>query len=87
MWDIFQISDDDLIRTMGLDRFMILKFLRMGMVVFVSFSLLAIPILFPLNIINQLDSPGLNLLTIGNIKDSRRMWAHLVLAIVLTGKQ
>ncbi|SAM00767.1 hypothetical protein [Absidia glauca] len=84
MWDIFQISDDALIRTMGLDRFMILKFLRMGMVVFVSFSLLAIPILFPLNIINQLDSPGLNKLTIGNIKDSRRMWAHLVLAIVLT---
>lgn len=86
MWDIFQISDDELIRTMGLDRFMILKFLRMGIVTFLTFSILAIPILFPLNIINQLDSPGLNLLTIGNIRDSRRTWAHVVLSIVLTGK-
>ncbi|CAO3599611.1 unnamed protein product [Absidia cylindrospora] len=85
MWDIFQISDDELIRTMGLDRFMILKFLRMGLVTFFTFSLLAIPILFPLNIINQLDSPGLNLLTIGNIRDARRTWAHVVLSLVLTG--
>ncbi|ORZ07890.1 hypothetical protein BCR42DRAFT_455829 [Absidia repens] len=85
MWDIFQISDDELIRTMGLDRFMILKFLRMGLVTFFTFSLLAIPILFPLNIINQLDSPGLNLLTIGNIRDSNRTWAHVVLSMVLTG--
>lgn len=71
---------------MGLDRFMILKFLRMGMVVFASFSLLALPIMLPLNIINQLDSPGLNLLTIGNIRDSSRTWAHLILAVLLTGK-
>ncbi|KAI8090007.1 uncharacterized protein BX664DRAFT_365743 [Halteromyces radiatus] len=63
---------------------MILRFLRMGMVVFISFSLLAIPILFPINIINQLDSPGLNKLTIGNIRDSHRLWAHLVLSVVFT---
>ncbi|KAI8329750.1 hypothetical protein BC941DRAFT_384371 [Chlamydoabsidia padenii] len=84
MWDIFQISDDELIRTMGLDRFMMLKFLRMGIIVFVSFSIVAIPILFPLNIINQLNSPGLNLLTIGNIRDPHRLWAHLILAVLLT---
>ncbi|KAI8343927.1 hypothetical protein BC941DRAFT_464168 [Chlamydoabsidia padenii] len=85
IWDILHISDDELIRTMGLDRFMILKFLRMGMVVFGLFSLLALPIMLPLNIINQLDSPGLNLLTIGNIRDSGRTWAHLILAVLLTG--
>ncbi|CAO3595515.1 unnamed protein product [Absidia cylindrospora] len=84
IWHMFKLSDDQLIRTMGLDRFMILKFLRMGMVVFISFSILAIPILFPLNIIGQLDSPGLNLLTMGNVRDAGRTWAHLVLSVILT---
>ncbi|KAI8374659.1 uncharacterized protein BYT42DRAFT_577150 [Radiomyces spectabilis] len=84
IYQLFKIPDEDLIRYMGLDRFMILKFLRMGMVVFSLFSILAIPILIPLNIINQNNSPGLNILTMGNIKDSQRTWAHLILSIVLT---
>ncbi|KAI9307429.1 hypothetical protein BJ944DRAFT_237876 [Cunninghamella echinulata] len=82
--ELLKIPDDQLIKSMGLDRFMMLKFLRMGIVVFVSFSIIAIPILFPLNIIGQKDSPGLNLLTMGNVDDARRLWAHLVLSIVLT---
>ena len=81
-----KIPDEDLIRTMGLDRFMVLKFLRMGIVLFSIATLIIIPILIPVNVIGQLGSPGLNLLTIGNIRDSPRLWAHLFLSILLSGK-
>ncbi|RCH85850.1 hypothetical protein CU098_003115, partial [Rhizopus stolonifer] len=78
------ISDDDLIKSMGLDRFMVLKFLRMGMITFSLYSLVAIPILFPINTINQGDLYGLNYLTMGNVTDDSRTWAHCLLACILT---
>lgn len=69
---------------MGLDRFMVLKFLRMGMVTFSIYSLVAIPILFPINIIGQNDLPGLTYLTMGNVTDDSRTWAHCLLAVILS---
>jgi hypothetical protein len=72
---------------MGLDRFMVLKFLRMGIVTFSLYSLVAIPILFPINIINQGTLTGLTQLTMGNVTDDSRLWAHCLLAIILSGKQ
>lgn len=71
---------------MGLDRFMVLKFLRMGIVTFSLYSLVAIPILFPINIINQGNLTGLTQLTMGNVTDDNRLWAHCLLAIILSGK-
>lgn len=89
MWilTLLRIPDVELIRIMGLDRFMVLKFLRMGIVVFTLYMLVAIPILIPVNVINQRNSPGLNVMTMGNIKDASRTWAHLVLSVLLTGKR
>ncbi|KAG2200841.1 hypothetical protein INT47_001372 [Mucor saturninus] len=81
---LFKISDEDLIKTMGLDRFMVLKFLRMGMVTFSIYSLVAIPILFPINIIGQNSLPGLTYLTMGNVTDDSRTWAHCLLAVILS---
>lgn len=72
---------------MGLDRFMVLKFLRMGMVTFSIYSLFAIPILFPINIINQRQLEGLNYLTMANVVDDVRTWAHCLLAVTLSGKE
>jgi hypothetical protein len=82
---MFKVSDEALIKTMGLDRFMVLKFLRMGMVTFSLYSLVAIPILFPINTINQGDLAGLNYLTMGNVIDDVRTWAHCLLAVILSG--
>lgn len=65
---------------------MVLRFLRMAIVTFVSFSLLAVPILIPINLVDQRDSEGLNRLTMGNVKDPERTWAHLVLSVVLSGE-
>lgn len=70
---------------MGLDRFMVLKFLRMGMVTFSIYSLVAIPILFPINTIGQGNLPGLTYLTMGNVIDDNRTWAHCLLAVLLSG--
>jgi len=71
---------------MGLDRFMVLKLLRMGMVTFSLYSLVAIPILFPIITINQHDLPGLSYLTMANISDDNRTWAPCLLACILSGK-
>jgi hypothetical protein len=71
---------------MGLDKFMVLKLLRMGMVTFSLYSLVAIPILFPINTINQGQLDGLNYLTMGNVTDDNRTWAHCLLAVILSGK-
>lgn len=65
---------------------MVLRFLRMAIVTFVSFSVLAVPILIPINLVDQRDSEGLNRLTMGNVKDPERTWAHLVLSVVLSGE-
>jgi len=83
---IFRIKDEDLIKSMGLDRFMVLKLLRMGMVTFSLYSLVAIPILFPIITINQGNNPGLTYLTMGNVIDDNRTWAHCLLACILSGK-
>ncbi|KAI9022248.1 hypothetical protein CLU79DRAFT_804328 [Phycomyces nitens] len=63
---------------------MVLKFLRMGIVIFSIATLFMVPILIPINVIGQLKSDGLNLLTIGNVSDAPRTWAHVILAILFT---
>ncbi|KAI8643292.1 hypothetical protein BD408DRAFT_451253 [Parasitella parasitica] len=64
---------------------MVLKLLRMGMVTFSLYSLVAIPILFPIITINQGNNPGLTYLTMGNVIDDNRTWAHCLLACILSG--
>ncbi|CAO3676828.1 unnamed protein product [Rhizopus stolonifer] len=84
MFALLRISDEDLVKSMGLDRFMVLKLLRMGIVTFAIYSLFAIPILFPIITINQGNLDGLNYLTMGNITSSNRTWANCILAILLS---
>ncbi|KAG1052467.1 hypothetical protein G6F43_005396 [Rhizopus delemar] len=82
---LLKIPDDQIIKSIGLDRFMVLKLLRMGIITFAIYSLVAIPILFPVITINQGNLSGLNYLTMGNITDSNRTWANCLLAILLSG--
>lgn len=84
---LLKIPDDQIIKSIGLDRFMVLKLLRMGIITFAIYSLVAIPILFPVITINQGNLSGLNYLTMGNITDSNRTWANCLLAILLSGKK
>ncbi|KAF9177670.1 hypothetical protein BGZ51_003740 [Haplosporangium sp. Z 767] len=79
----FKVKDDDLVNRIGLDAYMFLRFQRMSATLFAGFTLLAIPILLPLNIVNGLNvQEGLPRMTIGNVKDSWRLWFHLFLTII-----
>ncbi|KAH8551573.1 hypothetical protein BGW37DRAFT_494178 [Umbelopsis sp. PMI_123] len=77
-------KDADMKARMGLDRYMFLRLLRMGIVMFGIFTLFCIPILIPLNVIDGNGSEGINVLTIGNVKYSERTWAHTWLAVGVT---
>ncbi|KAF9167689.1 hypothetical protein DFQ26_003653, partial [Actinomortierella ambigua] len=68
----------------GMDAYMFLEFLNNSCFLFMFFTCLAVPILIPLNVIGQQGLSGLNELTIGNVLDKRRLWAHLVLTVLFS---
>jgi hypothetical protein len=72
----------------------------MDSILFAAFTLIGIPILIPLNVIGGVDSkpppagqpvkeskPSLTKLAIGNIADSWRLWFHLALTVLFSGKK
>ncbi|KAG0225473.1 hypothetical protein BGW42_004279 [Actinomortierella wolfii] len=69
----------------GMDAFMFLEFLNKSFFLFLLFTCLAVPILIPINVVNQRGLDGLNQLTMGNVLDTQRLWAHLVLAVLFSG--
>ncbi|KAI1315606.1 hypothetical protein EDD11_000616 [Mortierella claussenii] len=81
----FTVKDTVLVERIGLDAYMFLRFLRMSALLFAGFTLLAIPILIPLNVINGNGGTGLKATTIGNVIQSWRLWFHLVLTVVFCG--
>ncbi|KAF9143934.1 hypothetical protein BGX30_014323 [Mortierella sp. GBA39] len=92
-----RVHDNQLVDRIGLDGYVFLRFLRMSAILFSGFTLIGIPILIPLNVINGVDSrpgpggqlptskPSLTKLAIGNIADSWRLWFHLALTILFSG--
>ncbi|KAF9572554.1 hypothetical protein EC968_009697 [Mortierella alpina] len=80
-----KLNDQNVIERCGLDAYMFLDFLAKSFFLFMGFTFLAIPILVPLNSINQLSLVGLNQFTIANIADQKRLWAHLILTVLFCG--
>ncbi|KAF9938543.1 hypothetical protein BGZ67_010692 [Mortierella alpina] len=80
-----KLNDQDVIERCGLDAYMFLDFLAKSFFLFMGFTFLAIPILVPLNSINQLTLTGLNQFTIANIANQKRLWAHLILTVLFCG--
>lgn len=80
-----KLKDQDVIERCGLDAYMFLDFLAKSFFLFMGFTFLAIPILVPLNSINQLSLTGLNQFTIANIANQNRLWAHLILTVLFCG--
>ncbi|KAG0034795.1 hypothetical protein BGZ81_003199 [Podila clonocystis] len=78
----FKVTDNELLDRIGLDAYMYLRFLRMSAILFGGFTLIAIPILIPINVINGVGSGGLGDMTIGNVAQAWRFWFHLILTIV-----
>jgi hypothetical protein len=82
---LLRTKDEDMKIRMGLDRYMFLRLLRMGIVLFAIFTFFCIPILIPLNYIDGYGNAGINILTIGNVRYSARTWAHMWLAVLVSG--
>lgn len=93
-----RVHDNTLVDRIGLDAYMFLRFLRMSAILFSAFTLIGIPILIPLNVVNGVDSrpppggqpvtqstPSLTRLAIGNVADSWRLWFHLALTVLFSG--
>ncbi|KAG0287538.1 hypothetical protein BGZ96_008546 [Linnemannia gamsii] len=76
------MNEIDFINRCGLDAYMFLEFMNKSFFLFIGFSVLAIPILIPLNAYNQLSLEGLNQLTIANVADQNRLWGHLILTVL-----
>ncbi|KAF8967981.1 hypothetical protein BGZ46_000082 [Entomortierella lignicola] len=81
----FAIKDNTLVDRIGLDAYMFLRFQRLATILFTGFTLLGIPILIPINVINGQGEDGLKAMTIGNVAESWRLWFHLVLTVVFAG--
>ncbi|KAF9917637.1 hypothetical protein BX616_000370 [Lobosporangium transversale] len=80
----FKVQDSDLVERIGLDAYMFTRFLRMSAILFSGFTLISIPILIPLNIVNGVKKEGLMAMTVGNVAQSWRLWFHLALTIIFS---
>ncbi|KAF9910060.1 hypothetical protein EC991_007391 [Linnemannia zychae] len=77
-----RVSELEFMEKCGLDAYMFLDFLNKSFFLFLAFSILAIPILIPLNAFRQLSLVGLNQFTIGNVANQKRLWGHLILTVL-----
>ncbi|KAH7143429.1 hypothetical protein EDB81DRAFT_689924 [Dactylonectria macrodidyma] len=77
-----KISDAFIINHCSLDAFLFLRYLKVLRIVFIVGCCIAWPVLLPLHITGGGGLRGIDLLTIGNIKDTRRLYAHMAVAIL-----
>lgn len=86
---VFQTSDRVILQKSGLDAFFFLRYLRTLLKIFVSLSVIIIPILIPLNLVHGKNAPGgvqgLDRLSWANVglAHTSFYWAHLTLALIL----
>lgn len=84
---MFRKTDKELQDQCGMDHYLLIRFIRMCLYLFVTFGILSLAIICPLNALDQRSLSGLNLLTFGNILDTQRLWGHLVLTVVYSRKR
>lgn len=81
-----KISDDTVLRHTSLDGFLFLRYLKvLGIICSVGLCL-TWPILLPLHGTGGAGLTQLDLLTIGNVVDQSRFYAHVVVAWIFFGK-
>ncbi|RSL61831.1 hypothetical protein CEP51_013562, partial [Fusarium floridanum] len=81
----FKIPDTFILNHSSLDGFFFLRYLRVLRNIFLVGICITWPILFAVHTTGHSDVKQLDLLTIGNIKDPRRMWAHVIVAWLFFG--
>ncbi|KAF9122713.1 hypothetical protein BGX30_001816 [Mortierella sp. GBA39] len=81
----FKVKDTELSEKVGLDAYTFLRFLRMSAMLFGGCTLLAVPILIPINVTGGGNAEELLELTIGNVATPWRLWFHLILTYLFCG--
>lgn len=79
LWRLWTIPTEQYIQHAGLDAFAFDQYLVIGAAVFTIFSLVGLPILLPLNILNQEKQKGIDVTSIGNVTETERLWGHAIL--------
>ena len=88
---VFQTSGAEFRQKCGLDAYFFLRYLQVLLKIFLSLSIVILPILLPINATGGVNKQpgsrirGLNVLSFGNVSDAnyRRYWAHLVVAVLV----
>jgi len=85
--NVFTISDRELVRVAGVDGYLFLQYLQLLLRIFIPMALVILPILLPIN--RSGDVPGVTGLdslawpNVGVPEKNHRLWAHLVLAVLV----
>jgi hypothetical protein len=78
--------DRELLRNAGLDAYMFLRYLRLARKLFIIYCVIGLPIMMPLNVIDQGDLDGVRKWTVANVTYKRRFWGHVICSYIFVGK-
>ncbi|QDS73513.1 hypothetical protein FKW77_009415 [Venturia effusa] len=83
--DFMQIPDDHVLTHQSLDQYLFLRFLKMITIMPAVGCLITWPLLFPINATGGEGQSGLNVVSISNIKNPNRFYAHAIAAWLFLG--
>ncbi|KAJ2727457.1 phosphate metabolism protein 7, partial [Coemansia sp. D1744] len=76
---VLKVDEDKIIKRVGLDTYMFLRYMRSMFVIFVVLSFLSLVTILPVNITGGAGATELNVLTIANVpSESTKLWVHIV---------
>ena len=81
----FQIPDSYVLNHHSLDGFLFLRYLKIGVVICFFGCLITWPVLFPVNITGGKGQKQLDMLSLGNIANKNRLYAHALVSCVFFG--
>ena len=85
-WDTLNVPTTVVVTKSGLDGYFCLRYLRLLLRIFLLGIILLWPILMPSTAVNGLGSEGgvvgLDLLTVSNIENKKRLWTHVVMGYI-----
>ncbi len=81
-----QIPDSYVLNHHSLDGFLLLRYLKIAATICFVGCIITWPVLFPINITSNGTQRELNLLSIANVTDKNRLYAHVFVAMIFYGK-
>lgn len=80
-----KIPDSYVLNHHSLDAFLLLRYLKIAATICLVGCIVTWPVLFPINITSNGTQKQLNLLSIANVTDKNRLYAHVFIAIIFYG--